>query len=75
MAIFFDFNGFGISPFLLFYDITQMHREAIEMGNELYALIRKHESKGDFTHAVVTEKMLNEAEKNLGMVALAELRF
>jgi len=74
MAIFFDFNVFGISPFLLFYDITQMHREAIEMGNELYALIRKHESKGDFTHAVVTEKMLNEAEKNLGVILPKEYR-
>lgn len=37
------------------------------MLNELYELIKQHESRGDFTYAVVTEDMLNKAEKRLGV--------
>ena len=30
-------------------------KEATDMLTDLYELIRRHERKGDFTHAVVTE--------------------
>lgn len=43
--------------------------------NKLYELIKKHESKGDFTHAIVTEGMLDEAEKRLGIEILEEYRY
>lgn len=35
------------------------------MLSELYALVKKHESPGDFTHADVTDEMLNEAEQRM----------
>lgn len=37
------------------------------MLTDLYELIRRHERKGDFTHAVVTEEMLCEGGKKLGI--------
>lgn len=43
--------------------------------NKLYELIKQHESKGDFTYAIVTEKMLNEAEKRLGIKIPKEYRY
>lgn len=37
------------------------------MLDELYRLIKSNESKGDFNYAEVTENMLSEAEKELGL--------
>ncbi len=45
------------------------------MLNELYELIKQHESRGDFTYAVVTEDMLNKAEKRLEVRLPEEYRY
>ncbi len=45
------------------------------MLNELYELIKQHESRGDFTYAVVTEDMLNKAEKRLGVRLPEEYKY
>lgn len=43
--------------------------------NKLYELIKKRESKGDFTYAIVTEGMLDETEKRLGIKIPEEYRY
>ncbi|MCM1254280.1 MAG: SMI1/KNR4 family protein [Clostridium sp.] len=45
------------------------------MMNELYELLKKHEERGDFTHAVVTEEILNEAENRLGIKIPEEYKY
>lgn len=37
------------------------------MTEELYALLKKHECAGDFTHVNVTDGMLNGAEKRMNI--------
>ncbi|MGN0012812.1 MAG: SMI1/KNR4 family protein [Candidatus Bruticola sp.] len=37
------------------------------MNDQLVGLIKKYESKGDFTHALVSEWQLEEAEQKLGV--------
>lgn len=44
------------------------------MTEELYALLKKHECAGDFTHANVTDGMLNGAEKRMNIKIPEEYR-
>ena len=37
------------------------------MLEKIYELIKQHECKGDFTHAIVTEEMLDKAERRLNL--------
>ena len=45
------------------------------MLNELYDLLKKYECTGDFTHADVTEEMLNEAEKRMNIKIPKEYKY
>lgn len=45
------------------------------MPSELYTLIKKHESVGDFTHAGITDEKLNEAEKRMGIKIPEEYKY
>lgn len=45
------------------------------MLSELYALVKKHESPGDFTHADVTDEMLDRTEQRMGIKIPEEYRY
>lgn len=44
------------------------------MVKELYTIIKQHESMGDFTHAHITDEMLDEAEKRMNVKFPEEYR-
>lgn len=45
------------------------------MSKKVYELIRQYECKGDFTHAIVTDEMLDEVERRLKLKIPKEYRF
>ncbi len=45
------------------------------MQDELYNLIKKYESKGDFTYAEVTDEMLTGAEERLSVIIPEEYKY